>query len=155
MGRAGRLLVDGTAEEHLRIGALEDAGDAGAPLELLLDDCFFFSAQRENYAVNYFCSRRRGPDASDGRVCAYPQRPALRREHGGRRPGFNHPEQGRRPRRIWCVASPQQLMRLPDSTHRQPRHSTMHPSIPRPPASSSRAQATTSRSSLPRGRAVP
>jgi len=29
--------VDGTAEEHLRIGALEDAGDAGAPLELLLD----------------------------------------------------------------------------------------------------------------------
>jgi len=30
--------VDGTAEEHLRIGALEDAGDAGAPLELLLDD---------------------------------------------------------------------------------------------------------------------
>jgi len=38
MGRAGGLLVDGTAEEHLRIGALEDAGDAGAPLELLLDD---------------------------------------------------------------------------------------------------------------------
>ena len=36
MGRAGGLLVDGTAEEHLRIGALEDAGDAGAPLELLL-----------------------------------------------------------------------------------------------------------------------
>jgi len=43
MGRAGGLLVDGTAEEHLRIGALEDAGDgaledagdAGAPLELL------------------------------------------------------------------------------------------------------------------------
>ena len=34
MGRAGGLLVDGTAEEHLRIGALEDAGDAGAPLEL-------------------------------------------------------------------------------------------------------------------------
>ena len=32
MGRAGGLLVDGTAEEHLRIGALEDAGDAGAPL---------------------------------------------------------------------------------------------------------------------------
>jgi len=31
MGRAGGLLVDGTAEEHLRIGALEDAGDAGAP----------------------------------------------------------------------------------------------------------------------------
>jgi len=30
--------VDGTAEEHLRIGALEDAGDAGAPLELLPDD---------------------------------------------------------------------------------------------------------------------
>ena len=30
--------MDGTAEEHLRIGALEDAGDAGAPLELLLDD---------------------------------------------------------------------------------------------------------------------
>ena len=30
MGRAGGLLVDGTAEEHLRIGALEDAGDAGA-----------------------------------------------------------------------------------------------------------------------------
>ena len=29
--------MDGTAEEHLRIGALEDAGDAGAPLELLLD----------------------------------------------------------------------------------------------------------------------
>jgi len=29
MGRAGGLLVDGTAEEHLRIGALEDAGDAG------------------------------------------------------------------------------------------------------------------------------
>jgi len=28
MGRAGGLLVDGTAEEHLRIGALEDAGDA-------------------------------------------------------------------------------------------------------------------------------
>jgi len=26
MGRAGGLLVDGTAEEHLRIGALEDAG---------------------------------------------------------------------------------------------------------------------------------
>ena len=25
--------MDGTAEEHLRIGALEDAGDAGAPLE--------------------------------------------------------------------------------------------------------------------------
>jgi len=25
MGRAGGLLVDGTAEEHLRIGALEDA----------------------------------------------------------------------------------------------------------------------------------
>jgi len=40
MGRAGGLLVDGTAEEHLRIGALEDAGDAGAPLELLLDDRF-------------------------------------------------------------------------------------------------------------------
>jgi len=38
MGRAGGLLVDGTAEEHLRIGALEDAGNAGAPLELLLDD---------------------------------------------------------------------------------------------------------------------
>jgi len=38
MGRAGGLLVDGTTEEHLRIGALEDAGDAGAPLELLLDD---------------------------------------------------------------------------------------------------------------------
>ena len=38
MGRAGGLLVDGTAEDHLRIGALEDAGDAGAPLELLLDD---------------------------------------------------------------------------------------------------------------------
>jgi len=37
MGRAGGLLVDGTAEEHLRIGALEDAGDAGAPLELLLN----------------------------------------------------------------------------------------------------------------------
>jgi len=35
MGRAGGLLVDGTAEEHLRIGALKDAGDAGAPLELL------------------------------------------------------------------------------------------------------------------------
>jgi len=33
--------VDGTAEEHLRIGALEDAGDAGAPLELLLE--FFFT----------------------------------------------------------------------------------------------------------------
>ena len=33
-GQAGGLLVDGTAEEHLRIGALEDAGDAGAPLEL-------------------------------------------------------------------------------------------------------------------------
>ena len=32
MGRAGGLLADGTAEEHLRIGALEDAGDAGAPL---------------------------------------------------------------------------------------------------------------------------
>ena len=30
--------MDGTAEEHLCIGALEDAGDAGAPLELLLDD---------------------------------------------------------------------------------------------------------------------
>jgi len=29
MGRAGGLLVDGRAEEHLRIGALEDAGDAG------------------------------------------------------------------------------------------------------------------------------
>jgi len=27
MGRAGGLPVDGTAEEHLRIGALEDAGD--------------------------------------------------------------------------------------------------------------------------------
>jgi len=38
MSRAGGLLVNGTAEEHLRIGALEDAGDAGAPLELLLDD---------------------------------------------------------------------------------------------------------------------
>jgi len=42
MGRAGGLLVDGTAEEHLHlrigIGALEDAGDAGAPLELLLND---------------------------------------------------------------------------------------------------------------------
>jgi len=38
MGRAGGLLVDGTAEEHLRIGALEDAGDASAPLELLVDD---------------------------------------------------------------------------------------------------------------------
>jgi len=38
MDRAGGLLVDGTAEEHLRIGALEDAGDVGAPLELLLDD---------------------------------------------------------------------------------------------------------------------
>ena len=38
MGRAGGLLVDGTAEERLRIGALEDAGDVGAPLELLLDD---------------------------------------------------------------------------------------------------------------------
>ena len=25
--------MDGPAEEHLRIGALEDAGDAGAPLE--------------------------------------------------------------------------------------------------------------------------
>ena len=36
MGTAGGLLVDGTAEGHLRIGALEDAGDAGAPLELLL-----------------------------------------------------------------------------------------------------------------------
>jgi len=36
MDMAGGLLVDGTAEEHLRIGALEDAGDAGAPLELLL-----------------------------------------------------------------------------------------------------------------------
>jgi len=34
MGRAGGLLVDGTAEGHLRIGALEDAGDAGAPLNL-------------------------------------------------------------------------------------------------------------------------
>ena len=33
--------MDGTAEEHLRIGALEDAGDAGAPLELLLDPPFF------------------------------------------------------------------------------------------------------------------
>jgi len=35
-GQAGVLLMDGTAEEHLRIGALalEDAGDAGAPLEL-------------------------------------------------------------------------------------------------------------------------
>jgi len=35
------VLVDGTrlrTEEHLRIGALEDARDAGAPLELLLDD---------------------------------------------------------------------------------------------------------------------
>ena len=30
--------MDGMAEEHLRIGALEDAGDEGAPLELLLDD---------------------------------------------------------------------------------------------------------------------
>jgi len=38
MSRAGGLLVDGTAEEHLRIGALKSAGDAGAPLELLLDD---------------------------------------------------------------------------------------------------------------------
>ena len=28
----------GTAEEHLRIGALEDARDTGAPLELLLDN---------------------------------------------------------------------------------------------------------------------
>jgi len=26
--------VDGTAEEHLRIGALKDAGDAGVPLQL-------------------------------------------------------------------------------------------------------------------------
>ena len=34
MGRAGGLLVDGTAEEHLRIGALEDAGDAGGFLFL-------------------------------------------------------------------------------------------------------------------------
>jgi hypothetical protein len=38
MGRAGGLLPGSTAEEHLRIGALEDAGDAGTPLELLLDD---------------------------------------------------------------------------------------------------------------------
>jgi len=38
MGRAGRLLVDGTAVKHLRIRARVDAGDAGAPLELLLDD---------------------------------------------------------------------------------------------------------------------
>jgi len=39
MGRAGGLLVDGTAEEHLRIGALEDAGrDAGAPLVMMI--CF-------------------------------------------------------------------------------------------------------------------
>ena len=30
--------MDGTAEEHLRIGALEDAGDTSAPLEFLLDD---------------------------------------------------------------------------------------------------------------------
>jgi len=37
MGRAGGLLVDGTAEEHLRIGALEDAGDAGAPLDSFAD----------------------------------------------------------------------------------------------------------------------
>ena len=28
-GRARGLLVDGTADEHLRIGALEDAGDTG------------------------------------------------------------------------------------------------------------------------------
>jgi len=44
MGRAGRLLVDGTAEEHLRIGALEDAGDAGAPLELLKSGFSFLPA---------------------------------------------------------------------------------------------------------------
>jgi len=31
--RAGGLLVDGTAEEHLRIGALADTKDVGAPLE--------------------------------------------------------------------------------------------------------------------------
>jgi len=30
--------VDGRAEEHLRIRPLEDAGDAGVPLELLLED---------------------------------------------------------------------------------------------------------------------
>jgi len=28
--------VDGTAEEHLRIGVLEDAGDAGAPMVVSL-----------------------------------------------------------------------------------------------------------------------
>jgi len=38
MGRAGDLRLGGLAEEHLRIGALEDPGDAGTPLELLLDD---------------------------------------------------------------------------------------------------------------------
>ena len=38
MGRTGGLLLGSTAEEHLRIGALEDAGDAGTPLELLVDD---------------------------------------------------------------------------------------------------------------------
>ena len=42
MGRAGGLLVDGTAEEHLRIGALEDAGDAGAPPELVFFFFFYF-----------------------------------------------------------------------------------------------------------------
>ena len=29
--------MDGTAEEHLRIRALEDEGDVGAPLDFLLD----------------------------------------------------------------------------------------------------------------------
>ena len=49
MGRAGGLLVDGTAEEHLRIGVgalLEDAGDAGAPLELL--QLFFMKREGTN-----------------------------------------------------------------------------------------------------------
>jgi len=40
-GQGGRRTPGGRrrlSEEHLRIGALEDAGDAGASLELLLDD---------------------------------------------------------------------------------------------------------------------
>jgi len=49
MGRAGGLLVDGTAEEHLRIGALEDAGDAGAPLELILGNSRVESLRRAGH----------------------------------------------------------------------------------------------------------
>jgi len=36
-GQGRRLLLDSAAEEHLRVGTLDAGGDAGAPLELLLD----------------------------------------------------------------------------------------------------------------------